>query len=270
MRVAASAYASRLPLTARGGGTGNYGQAVPLHGGAIVDMTDLSAILWIRDGAVRVQAGMNMLALDRALRAAGYELRMFPSTKRTATIGGFIAGGSGGVGSVTWGWLHEPGNVLGAQIVTVEATPRLLELRGPETSAVIHGFGTSGLITELELPVQPAVRWIEYVAAFPDFLTAAHFGLALTLATGIEKKLCSVCDPRLTGFFRPLDGLVASGSATTILMVAPAATLALRALVADHGGVIVFGGGFRWPWRIPRPGPRSTKLSWEPYDAASA
>jgi FAD/FMN-containing dehydrogenase len=240
VRIAAAAYATRHPLTARGGGTGNYGQAVPLHGGAVIDMTDLTGIVWLRDGAVRVRAGMNMLALDRALRAEGWELRLFPSTKRTATIGGFIAGGSGGVGSITWGWLRESGNVIAAQVVTAEAEPRVLELRGAAAGAVIHAYGTSGLITELELPVQPAVRWTECIATFPDLRAAAAFGLDLTLATGIEKKLCSACDPRLTPYFRPMDGLVAEGLATVVLMAAPAAMTALRELAAQHGGAIVF------------------------------
>jgi FAD/FMN-containing dehydrogenase len=240
LQIAASAYAANVPITPRGGGTGNYGQAVPLQGGAVVDMTGLDGIVWLRDGAVRVRTGMNMLALDRALRAEGWELRMYPSTKRTATIGGFIAGGSGGVGSIQWGWLHEHGHVIGAQIVTAEATPRLLELRGRETKAVIHAYGTSGLITELELAVQPAVRWTECIATFPDFRAAAAFGLALTHETGIEKKLCTVFDPRFTPFFRPFDGIVADGLASVIVMVAPAGLLALRELAADHGGRIVF------------------------------
>ena len=101
MRIAAAAARHNVPLTSRGGGTGNYGQAVPLQGGAVVEMTALDKVLWIRNGAVRVQPGMKMLDLDIALRAEGWELRMHPSTKRTATIGGFICGGSGGIGSVT-------------------------------------------------------------------------------------------------------------------------------------------------------------------------
>src|SRR5262249_49744442 len=39
MRVAAACAKHRVPLTVRGGGTGNYGQAVPLAGGVVLDMT---------------------------------------------------------------------------------------------------------------------------------------------------------------------------------------------------------------------------------------
>jgi len=44
LRVAAASAASGVPLTARGGGTGNYGQCVPLAGGAVVDLTGLARI----------------------------------------------------------------------------------------------------------------------------------------------------------------------------------------------------------------------------------
>src|SRR5271170_8048301 len=47
----------RVPLTARGGGTGNYGQAVPLHGGVILDMTSMNAVHPVVDGIARVQPG---------------------------------------------------------------------------------------------------------------------------------------------------------------------------------------------------------------------
>jgi FAD/FMN-containing dehydrogenase len=46
IRVAAACYRHNVPLTARGGGTGNYGQAVPLHGGVVLDMTALDTIEW--------------------------------------------------------------------------------------------------------------------------------------------------------------------------------------------------------------------------------
>src|SRR5882724_4076247 len=49
LRIAAAAAGSRMPLIARGGGTANFGQGIPLRGGAIVDMTGLERIVWIKD-----------------------------------------------------------------------------------------------------------------------------------------------------------------------------------------------------------------------------
>src|ERR1700716_4358767 len=48
VRVAAACAKSRVPLTVRGGGTGNYGQAVPLSGGVVLDMTKLDQMIWDR------------------------------------------------------------------------------------------------------------------------------------------------------------------------------------------------------------------------------
>ena len=238
LRIAAAAASHGVPLTLRGGGTGNYGQAVPLHGGAVVEMTGLDRILWIRDGAVRVQPGLRMAELDQALRAEGWELRMHPSTKRTATIGGFICGGSGGIGSVTWGGLRETGNLLGARIVSAERTPQIIELRGADCNLVNRTYGTTGLLTEIELPVQRAIAWQDIAVAFDDTEHAAAFGYALALAQGVEKKLVTIVDPALAAFFRPLAGL-ADGAAFALLMVAPAARTALGELVARHGGRVV-------------------------------
>ena len=140
IRVAAACVRHKVPITARGGGTGNYGQAVPLQGGVVLDMTALDTIEWQRPGMLRVGPGRKMIDIDRETRPDGWELRMHPSTKRSATIGGFVAGGSGGVGSVTWGGLREPGNVAAARIVTMEAEPRIIELREAEAQAVNHAY----------------------------------------------------------------------------------------------------------------------------------
>jgi FAD/FMN-containing dehydrogenase len=70
------------------------------------------------------------------------------STWATATIGGFIAGGSGGVGSCTWGSLRDLGNIIRLRVVTMEAEPRILEFRGEELARVSHAYGTNGIITE--------------------------------------------------------------------------------------------------------------------------
>src|SRR5580693_8087818 len=64
VRVAAACARHRVPLTVRAGGTGNYGQAVPLNGGVLLDITQLEAIEWSRPGMLRVGVGAKMNAID--------------------------------------------------------------------------------------------------------------------------------------------------------------------------------------------------------------
>jgi FAD/FMN-containing dehydrogenase len=239
MRIAAASAVHGIALTPRGGGTGNYGQAVPLQGGAVIDMTGLSGLLDVGQGVARVAAGTTLFALEQALLARGHELRMFPSTWRTATVGGFVAGGTGGVGSVTWGGLREPGNLIGARLVTIETEPRLLTLSGSACNLINRTFGTTGLLVELELPVQAAVDWRDALITFDDYASALDFGAAFCGAKGIEKRLCSVSDERIVRFFRPFAPLVAPGRSIAGVMVAPAGLIGMRELAAAHGGQVV-------------------------------
>ena len=89
--IAAACARHRVPLTVRGGGTGNYGQCVPLFGGVSLDMTGLNRVLRVEDGWASVQAGVLLHSLNLAARQTGQQLRMWPSTERIATLGGFIA-----------------------------------------------------------------------------------------------------------------------------------------------------------------------------------
>ena len=239
VRLAAACARHRVPLTSRGAGTGNYGQAMPLMGGVVMETLALDKILSARDGILRVQCGKKMTEIDAELRPQGWELRMFPSTKRTATIGGFICGGSGGIGSVTWGGLRERGNLLGARVVTMEETPRILELVGDRTNLINRTYGATGIVTELELPLQAAVAWRDLVIAFADFADAARFGQDLANHQAIEKKLVSAIAWPLPSYFRPLAGVVPEGQAIVIAMVSPAGCVAAAELIAAHQGRLV-------------------------------
>src|SRR5271168_4276723 len=60
IRVAGAAARHRVPITIRGGGTGNYGQCVPVQGGVVLDMSALNAIEWQKGALVRVRSGRKM------------------------------------------------------------------------------------------------------------------------------------------------------------------------------------------------------------------
>ena len=241
----------RIPLTVRAGGTGNYGQAMPLEGGVILDMTGLDRILWQRPGVVRVEAGMNMLALDTQTRAQGFELRMHPSTKRTATIGGFIAGGSGGVGSVAYGGLREPGNILAARVVTIEETPRVLELRDTAAQCVNRAYGTTGIITALELPLAPAWAWRDVVVAFDDFEACFDAASAIAHADGVIKKLIAPMAWPIPAYFSGLKHACPPGKAVLIAMIAEPSMEAFRMVLGSRGTITHDEPSDEGPGKVP-------------------
>ncbi|MGK7870600.1 FAD-binding oxidoreductase [Falsiroseomonas sp. E2-1-a20] len=239
LRVLAAARAARVPVTVRGGGTGNYGQCVPMQGGVVLDMTAMDRPLALHDGVVEVEAGAKMIDLDLWARERGWELRLWPSTKRTATIGGFVAGGGAGVGGISHGTLRERGNLLGARVATMQDPPVVLELEGDEAAPVNRTYGTTGVLTRLFLPLTPAQAWRDVAVSFPAFPEAGRFALALAFADGIPKKMCGVFDSQFPPFFRAIADSVPTGHALALVMVAPSGMRALRDLAAEHGGTIV-------------------------------
>lgn len=238
-QVIRAAVRHRIPITARGGGTANYGQSVPLHGGILLDMTAYTDIVSIREGTIRAAGGATMAALDEAARKQGWELRMHPSTTATATLAGFIAGGSGGIGSAQWGMLRDRGNITAIELLSVEEEPRLIELRGADIELVHHAYGTNGLITEIEMPLAPAWTWRECLVAFPEFLTTARFGVQLAREIGIVKKVISVQEWPIPRLMRALGDVVPDGHSMVNAYIAQPNMQSFRDLVAEFGGVIV-------------------------------
>jgi FAD/FMN-containing dehydrogenase len=229
-----------VPITVRGAGTGNYGQCIPLQGGVVLDLIRLNQVQWVNPGVARVQAGAKLAAIDRVTRELGWELRMYPSTYRTATIGGFIAGGSGGIGSITYGQLRDRGNLQALRIVTLEPSPRILELRGDATQPVNHAYGTNGIITELEIPLAPAYPWAELIVTFPDFFTAADFGQRLGESDGLIKKLISIFAWPVPSYFVALKPYLPQGQAAALLMVAEPSLELFEELVRAYQGTITY------------------------------
>ncbi|MBD1910976.1 MULTISPECIES: FAD-binding oxidoreductase [unclassified Leptolyngbya] len=240
LRVAQVCVQQRIPLTVRGAGTGNYGQCIPLQGGVILDLSKMQAVKWIRPGIACVEAGVKLAALDKQTRETGWELRMVPSTYRTATVGGFIGGGSGGIGSISYGQLRDRGNLLAVRVVTMEDEPRVIELRGDDVQKVNHAYGTNGIITELEVPLGPAYPWAELIVAFDDFMTAARFGQVLGEADGLIKKLICICADPVPGYFAALKSAIPSGSHVALVMIAEPCLEPFGELVKEMGGQICY------------------------------
>ena len=222
-------------LTLRGSGTGNYGQSVPLKGGVVMVMSGLKKIRNFdsKTGEITVECGCLLRDINDELIKHGRQLRLLPSTWRSASIGGFIAGGSGGIGSVRWGFLRDPGHLQSLEIITTEDSPRKLELNANNSEALNHAYGTNGIITALTLTTAPAIEWQQIVVDCFDwnqavillskFNTAA---LELYLGTLLEKEIVN-CLPHWSG--KP------SGKHRILLLVSPDGVSTVKRIAKSTG-----------------------------------
>lgn len=243
--VAAACAKHRINITVRGGGTGNYGQCVPLAGGVILDITLLNQIINIQAGSATCHAGMLIADLERAVRAdncvpGGQEILMYPSTRDIATIGGFISGGYAGAGSVRNGILKDAGNVTMIRVVTLEETPRIIELLNADIQKVHHAYGTNGIITALTVTLKPAVEWVHHIGLFNSYSDALRFGCAATEAIGIslDAFLITAVERRIAPYYTDTFGPLFPQTKDAIFaMVNPDSLTHWRTLLTEHGGI---------------------------------
>ena len=242
IKTLAACYDLDIPVTARGGGTGNYGQSMPLTGGVVLDMTGFNSILEMRDGVVVAEPGALIGDIDTETRQTlGQELRMHPSTRETATIGGFVSGGSAGVGSIRWGGLSEPGNILRVRMATMEDQPRLIDLTGPDIMKAHHTYGLTGVITEIEMPLAPAPDWVALIIAWDDWDTCLQAGYGIARAEGFWlKQLGAVQAPAPFKFFKRHQKFLRQDDHAMCILVAPNSIDPLVEFAQRYGGRVAF------------------------------
>ena len=152
----------RVPLTARGRGTGTTGASVPLRGGVVLSTERMQNIIELRpdDRYITVQPGLTNQAVQNALAEHGYFWPPDPSSAAYCSIGGNLAYNSAGPRAVKYGTPRE--NVLGLRAVTGSGE----SIRtGVFTTKGVVGFdltrlligseGNLAIITEATLKLSP-------------------------------------------------------------------------------------------------------------------
>jgi len=69
IHVLKTCYAENVPVTPRGAGTGNYGQAMPLSGGVVLSLAEMKTVKSVAPGRVVADAGAVLAAVDRETRS---------------------------------------------------------------------------------------------------------------------------------------------------------------------------------------------------------
>ncbi|HEX8853760.1 MAG TPA: FAD-binding protein, partial [Pyrinomonadaceae bacterium] len=170
----------RFPVTARGGGVGYTGGAVPVEGGIVVGTDRMNRIREIdADNLYCVtEPGVTTYELQQAVEAQGLFYPPDPASYKNSFIGGNIAENAGGIRSAKYGVTKH--YVLGLEVVL--PTGEIIETGG-RTSKNVVGFdltgllcgseGMLGIITEATLRLLPLPEATRTVRATFETMTAA-------------------------------------------------------------------------------------------------
>ncbi|MFT4210534.1 MAG: FAD-binding oxidoreductase [Microbacterium sp.] len=230
--VVGIAAAHGVPITPRGKGTGNYGQAIPMSGGLVLDMSRARTIVEVGDGFVTADAGAVMNALEQAARATGQQLWMYPSTVHS-TLGGFLSGGSGGTGTIAHGANHM-GFVAALDVVTPASGGTLVHLDGEAAQAYVHNYGTAGIIARATVRLEPLQDWRGLYASFPDFAGSLSVLRTLGRLTPAP-RLVSADTVHVTAQLPPDDAFPA-GRSSLRMIADPAVVAEATAIIEAAGG----------------------------------
>ena len=239
-------YRQDLPVTIRGAGTGNYGQAVPLRGGVILDLSSMDRIEQILPEGIAVcEPGVRLGVLEGEAQKVGWELRCYPSTIAKASLGGFLGGGSGGIGSVANGNLRDFATVRTLEVATMEREPRIVKHEGEAVHEILHAWGTNGVITRIWLALAPAVEWSQCVVAFDTFAEAFDFSERIAVGAAWTKRLVTTFEWPIPSFFTPIKALAPDEKALVFFLIASAQLAELRAAAGEARGEVVFAEAYR-------------------------
>jgi FAD/FMN-containing dehydrogenase len=236
-----------VPVTPRGKGTGNYGQAIPMNGGLVLDLTKAREIVEVGDGYITAEAGATMVALEQAANKAGQQILMYPSTAQS-TIGGFLSGGSGGTGSIKHG-SNSNGFVAALDVVHAVPDARLVHVEGDEAQPYVHNYGTAGIIARATVRLEPLQDWQGFFASFDDFDGALSL-IRPFADLDPTPRLVSADPPMLANALPDDPGIPADRASLRAILDPASIAEATRLVVAAGGRVDDIRGGAQTSMKI--------------------
>ncbi len=184
-------HALRVPVVARGAGTGLSGGALPSGDGVLLSVAKMKRILALDPVAriARVQPGVRNLAISDAAEPYGLHYAPDPSSQLACTIGGNVAENSGGVHCLKYGLTVH--NVLRVRGLTIEGEPvefgsEALDAPGYDLLALVTGSeGMLAVITEVTVRLIPKPEAACVILASFDDVERAGDAVAAVIAAGI-------------------------------------------------------------------------------------
>ncbi|MFI6482430.1 FAD-binding oxidoreductase [Nonomuraea sp. NPDC050663] len=200
-RVVELCFAHRVPVVARGAGTGLSGGANAVDECVILSLEGMNRVLEIdtAEQLAVVQPGVVNDDLRAAVAAHGLWYPPDPASSPWSTLGGNAATNAGGVCCLKYGVTRD--YVLGLQVVTGEGKLVRLGRRTRKgvagydlTALMIGSEGTLGVITELTVRLLPLPRKPHTIVGAFDSLVAAGEAVAEVARRGLTPDALELVD----------------------------------------------------------------------------
>lgn len=163
----------RIPLVPRGAGSAGFGGSVPAKAGIVVDFVRMNKILSIDTNAktATIEPGVIWTNLEKELNERGLDLRAYPSSSNSSTVGGWVAQGGSGYGSYEFGDCRQ--NIVSVDVVL--PTGEMKTFEGKELERVYSLCGITGMIVNITVKAREKDEESVILAAFPDMASASAF-----------------------------------------------------------------------------------------------
>src|SRR5881409_1004756 len=204
----------KVPVVARGAGTGLSGGALPHALGVTLSLAKFNRILSIDPLAQTavVQCGVRNLAISEAAAPHGLYYAPDPSSQIACTIGGNVAENSGGVHCLKYGLtVHNVVRVRGFTMrgEAIELGSEAPDAPGLDLLAVFIGSeGMLGIVTEVAVKLLPKPQCARVIMASFDDVGKAGQALADVIAAGIIPAGLEMMDQPAT---RAVEQFVGAG-----------------------------------------------------------
>ena len=132
------------------------------------------------------------------------------------------------------------GNVLAATVLDVSPTPRRTTIAGAGLGALIHAYGSTGVMVDVTVPLAPRKVWTQAVFSFPDIFTCHEFCATLLGASGIDKRLISTAEPQVVRHFLRSRLPFQPDRTAAILMIGAGQLDAVSSMAARFSGQLDF------------------------------
>src|SRR5437868_9675976 len=181
----------KVPVVARGAGTGLSGGSTPHARGVLLSCARLNRILEIDPHAriARLEPGVPNLRVSEAAAAHGLYYAPDPSSQVACSIGGNVAENSGGVHCLKYGLTVH--NVLRVRGYTIEGEALELGSEAPDAAGLdllALAIGSEGMlmvVTEVTVKLLPRPQCARVIMASFDDVQKAGEAVAEVIAAGI-------------------------------------------------------------------------------------